>query len=174
MKIAEIRAHAVKIPRDLAGSTGTAGSPARLSGAGSASEYRWADTYRTVYSQSIETVLVRVETDEGVVGWGESQAPVAPEITATVVNSLLGPLLIGADALAPEALWDRMYAAMRVRGHTGSFLVDAIAGIDTAVWDICGKVVGQPVYRLLGGPVRKELRCYISGLAGATLEARTA
>lgn len=177
-RIASIRAHAIRIPRDLVDSTGTAGSPARLTAplpsARTSSAYRWAENYRTVYSTNIETVLIRVETDDGIVGWGESQAPVAPEVTATIVNSLLGPLAEGEDALAPEALRDRLYAAMRVRGHTGSFLVDAIAGIDIAIWDICGKAYGQPVYRLLGGPVRTSLPCYISGLAGGTLEEKMA
>lgn len=178
MKISSVRAYAVKIPRDLLSSTGTAGSPARLvpaaDTAGEAEGYRWAESYRTVYSSRIETVLVRVETDGGVVGWGESQAPVAPAVTATIIDQLLGPLAVGEDALAPEPLWNRLYAAMRVRGHTGSFLLDAIAGIDIAVWDICGKVYGQPVCRLLGGPVRASLPCYISGLAGGRAEERIA
>lgn len=179
MNLTSVRALPVKIPRDLAGATGTAGSPARLAGhAGAASAeasgYRWAENYRTVYSTHIETTLVRVETDEGIVGWGEAQSPVAPEVTASVVNVLLGPLLIGEDALAPESLWDRMYAAMRVRGHTGSFLLDAIAGIDIAVWDVCGKVYQQPVCRLLGGPVRTALPAYVSGLAGADRAAKVA
>lgn len=171
MKIASVRAHAVRIPRDLAEATGTAGSPARLAGVSEAA-YRWAENYRTVYSSHIETVLVRVETDSGLVGWGEAQSPVAPEITATAVNSLLAGLVLGEDALAPEALWDRMYAAMRVRGHTGSFLLDAIAGVDLAIWDLCGKAYDQPVFRLLGGPIREVLPCYVSGLAGSTLQER--
>lgn len=169
MKIVAAEAFAVKIPRDLADATGTAGLPARLkdSAGGVLSDYQWAESFRTLYSTKIETTLVRVETDEGIIGWGEAQAPVAPEITRTIINSLLGPILIGEDALAPEMLWDRMYSAMRVRGHTGSFLLDAMAGLDIAIWDICGKAYGQPIYRLLGGPFQKTLPCYISGLAGA-------
>jgi D-galactarolactone cycloisomerase len=175
MKIIGVRGFPVKLPRDLGGATGTAGSPARLTGPEDrGSEYRWAENYRTVYSTHIETTLVRVDTDEGLSGWGESQSPVAPEITASVINSLLGPLIIGEDALAPEALWDRMYAAMRVRGHTGSFLLDAIAGIDIAVWDLCGKAYDQPVYRLLGGPLRQDLPCYVSGLAGSGVDEKLA
>lgn len=173
MKIARVQALALKIPRDLGAATGTAGSPARLMESGS-SPYRWAEHYRTVYSTGIETTLIRVETDEGLVGWGEAQAPVAPEIARTVVDSLLAGLVVGEDALAPEALWDRMYAAMRVRGHTGGFLLDAMAGIDIAVWDLCGKAYGQPVYRLLGGPVRERLPYYVSGIPGDTAEERIA
>ena len=180
MKIASVKAFAVKIPRDLSHATGTAGSPARLqtdgenSAQSASSNYRWAKDYPTLYSTQIETTLVRVETDDRVIGWGEAQSPVAPEITATVINSLLGPLSVGEDALAPEAIWQRLYAAMRVRGHTGSFLLDAIAGIDIALWDVCGKAYGQPVHRLLGGPFREALPCYVSGLAGANNEERIA
>jgi galactonate dehydratase len=127
-----------------------------------------------VYSDDIETMLVRVETSDGVVGWGEAQAPVAPEIPRTIVDVLLGPLAVGEDALAPERLWSRLYSAMRVRGHTGSFLLDAIAAIDMAIWDLCGKVAGLPVARLLGGPCQDPVPCYVSGLHGATVEARVA
>jgi len=56
---------------------------------------------------------------------------------------------------------------MRVRGQTGGFYLDAIAGVDIAIWDVCGKAYDQPVYRLLGGPLRTTLSSYISGLAGA-------
>jgi galactonate dehydratase len=169
-RIRDVRALAVRIPRDGAGALGTAGSPA-LPGE-PAGRYHWASTYRTVYSDHLETLVVRVETDEGLVGWGEAQAPVAPEVAKAVVGSLLGPLLIGTDALAPEAAWDRMYAAMRVRGHTGGFLLDAMAGIDIALWDLVGKSSGLPVHRLLGGPCRDTVPCYVSGLPGATVDAR--
>lgn len=169
--ITRVQARAVRIPRDVAESRGTAGSPAAL-GQAAGPRYRWAENYPTLYADHLETVLVSIETSDGLIGWGEAQAPVAPEITRTVIDTLLGPLLVGEDALAPEAIWDRLYAAMRVRGHTGSFLLDAMAGIDLAVWDLCGKAYGQPVYRLLGGPCRTALPCYVSGLGGATTEQR--
>jgi D-galactarolactone cycloisomerase len=172
--IARIEAFAIRLPRDPAQTTGTAGTPVTLTRSSSHSRYRWATTYRTVYSNDLETLLVRVETADGVVGWGEAQAPVAPEIPRTIVDVLLGPLALGEDALAPERLWSRLYAAMRVRGHTGSFLLDAIAAIDIAIWDICGKTWGQPVARLLGGPCHDPVPCYVSGLHGATVDARVA
>jgi D-galactarolactone cycloisomerase len=169
--IARLEAFALRLPRDTAQTTGTAGSPVTLAPR-STSRYRWASTYPTVYSDDIETMLLRVETSDGVVGWGEAQAPVAPEIPRTIVDVLLGPLALGEDALAPERLWNRLYSAMRVRGHTGGFLLDAIAAIDIAVWDICGKVAGQPVSRLLGGPCQDPVPCYVSGLHGASVDAR--
>jgi D-galactarolactone cycloisomerase len=171
--IARVEAFALRLPRDTAETTGTAGSPVSLAPL-SSSRYRWASTYPTVYSDHIETLLVRVQTSDGVVGWGEAQAPVAPEIPRTIVDVLLGPLALGEDALAPERLWSRLYSAMRVRGHTGSFLLDAIAAIDMAIWDICGKVAGQPLARLLGGPCQDPVPCYVSGLHGASVDARVA
>lgn len=171
-RITRVTARAVRIPRDVSESMGTAGTPAALAG-DAAQRYRWASHYRTLYAADhLETVLISVHTDSGLIGWGEAQAPVAPEVTCEIVRTLFAPQLLGEDALAPEAIWDRLYAAMRVRGHTGSFLVDAMAGIDLAIWDLCGKAYGQPVYRLLGGPCHTTLPCYVSGLAGASIEQR--
>lgn len=172
MKITQVTAYAVKIPRDLSAARGTAGSPAPLQAG--AAEYRFAATYQTLYSSQIETALIKVETEAGIVGWGEAQAPVAPEIVCTIVERVLTPLLLGESALAHERLWARMYNAMRVRGHTGSFLLDAIAGIDAALWDIKGKACGLRVCDLLGGPFTEELPAYISGLSGADTAARVA
>jgi D-galactarolactone cycloisomerase len=169
--IARIEAFALRLPRDLSQAHGTAGSPAILTPS-RRSRYLWASTYPTVYSDELETMLVRIETSDGIVGWGEAQAPVAPEVSRTIVDVLLGPLALGEDAFAPERLWNRLYAAMRVRGHTGGFLLDAIAAIDIAVWDVCGKSVGQPVARLLGGPCHDPVPCYVSGLSGGTVEAQ--
>jgi D-galactarolactone cycloisomerase len=176
MKITRVTAYAVKIPRDLTEARGTAGSPAPLARtkAEGASDYRFAATYQTLYSTKIETALVKVETDAGIVGWGEAQSPLAPEVVCTIVRTLLAPPLIGEDPTAHEKLWSRMYNAMRVRGHVGSFLLDAVAGIDTALWDIKGKALGARVCDLLGGPFADELPAYISGLSGSDDAARVA
>ncbi len=170
MKIKTIEAFAVKIPRDLVAARGTAGSPAPLTQ--SQNNYRWATNYQTIYSTRIETALIKVTTDDGLIGWGEAQAPVAPEVARTIIETILAPILIGEDPLAHEKLWSLMYAAMRVRGHTASFMLDAIAGVDTALWDIKGKAFNARVCDLLGGPFVNELPAYISGLSGADEEAR--
>lgn len=175
MKITNVTAMAIKIPRDLPGqdaARGTAGSPAPLQAG--ASDYRFAATYQTLYSTKIETALIKIETDAGMIGWGEAQAPVAPEIVCTIVNTILTPILLGEDPMAHERLWTRLYNAMRVRGHIGSFLLDAIAGIDTALWDIKGKALNVRVCDLLGGPFVSELPAYVSGLSGADDAARIA
>jgi galactonate dehydratase len=172
MKITNVTAYAIKIPRDLTEARGTAGSPAPLQAG--ASDYRFAATYQTLYSTKIETALIKIESDAGIVGWGEAQSPVAPEVVCTIVKTILAPILLNENALAHERLWARMYNAMRVRGHVGSFLLDAIAGIDTALWDIKGKAFGARVCDLLGGPFVSELPAYVSGLSGANDEARIA
>ena len=136
--IARVEAFAIRLPRDSSRASGTAGSPVTLDPSSRARDRR-AAAVPTGGSDDRETMRVRVETSDGVVGWGEAQAPVGPEIPRTIIEVLLGPLAIGEDALAPERLWSRLYSAMRVRGHTGGFLLDAIAAIDIAVWDICGK-----------------------------------
>lgn len=172
MKITQVTALAVKIPRGWVSAQGTAGSPSPLRhGSG---EYRWAENYPTLYSTQIETALIKIETDAGIVGWGEAQAPLAPEVVCTLVKTLLAPILLGEDPLAHEYLWHRLYSAMRVRGHTGSFLLDAIAGIDIALWDIKGKALQRPCCELLGGPFVQTLPTYLSGLAGKNLAARIA
>jgi L-alanine-DL-glutamate epimerase-like enolase superfamily enzyme len=71
---------------------------------------------------------------------------------------------LGKDALAIEYLWNTMYDLMRERGYYGGFMLDAISACNIALWDIRGKFLNQPVYRLLGGPYREFIPCYVSGL----------
>ena len=120
--------------------------------------------YRAAYSQHIETTLVRITTDDGIVGYGESHAPIAPEVTYTIIQKLLAPLLIGESPLAIDRLWEKMYASMRIRGHHTGFMSEAMAGIDIALWDIAGKAAGQPIHLLMGGDYHDKVRVYQSHL----------
>jgi L-alanine-DL-glutamate epimerase-like enolase superfamily enzyme len=106
--------------------------------------------------------LVRIGTADGLVGVGEAYGLPRPEVTATVISELLRPALIGRDAMATEALWEDMYSAQKRAGHTKGFYLEAISGIDMALWDLRGKAAGLPVHRLLGGPVREWIPCYAS------------
>lgn len=102
-------------------------------------------------------VYLRVETNHGIVGWGEIKA-VDPRVAMALVESL-AELIQGENPTRIEYLWQKLYRAHRdIRG--GAFMVHTIAGIDTALWDIAGKLWGVPVYRLLGGPCRDRIRVY--------------
>lgn len=120
--------------------------------------------YRAAYSTHIETTLVRITTDDGLVGYGEAHAPIAPEVAATIISELLAPLLIGENPLATDRLWEKMYASMRIRGHHTGFMAEAMAGIDIALWDIAGKATGLPVHLLMGGDYHEKVRAYQSHL----------
>ena len=119
---------------------------------------------RFIYSKTIDTVLVKLTTDDGLVGWGEAKAPVAPQATKEIIDLLLTDIILGADPEDVVVLWERMYAGMRVRGHRAGFYLEAISGIDIALWDLIGKAAGKPLYQLLGGCFRNPVRVYASGL----------
>ena len=108
--------------------------------------------------------LVEVVTDEGVTGWGEAfaQGLEPPEIAAAAIEYALKPLLIGADPLATEVLWHRMYHATRDYGRKGS-VVAAISAVDIALWDIAGRARGEPIHKLLGGAFRDRVEPYATG-----------
>lgn len=119
---------------------------------------------RYVYSATIDTCLVRVQSSDGVVGWGESKAPVAPQVVAQLVEQLLAPLVIGSSLADIAVTWERMYAGMRVRGHASGFWLEALAGVDIALWDAWARSLGQPLHALLGGAFRNQVPVYASGI----------
>lgn len=102
-------------------------------------------------------LFLKIETDEGVYGWGE---PVIEGRAATVETAVheLSDYLIGEDPRNIEHLWNVMYRAGFYRG--GPILMSAIAGIDQALWDLKGRDLGVPVHQLLGGKVRDRMRMY--------------
>ncbi|MFE6748242.1 mandelate racemase/muconate lactonizing enzyme family protein [Kitasatospora purpeofusca] len=109
--------------------------------------------------------LVRIHTEDGSVGIGEAYGLPSPQVTATVVATVLAPLLIGQDALATAAIWERLFKGQAAGGHNRGFYLEAMAGVDLALWDLRGKLAGVPVHRLLGGPVRETVDCYASPVA---------
>ena len=116
-----------------------------------------------------QTVLVKITTDQGLIGWGEAHAPTAPAVHAKVITDLLAPILVGQDARNIGPLWEKMYSSQRLRGYSTGFFTESIAGVDIALWDILGKFVGVPLYQLLGGKYRDSIPTY-SG-AGSPEEA---
>jgi len=104
-------------------------------------------------------LFVRIETDEGLVGWGEASLHGALDSVETAIREF-APHLIGEDPAGPERHWHRLYNAWRWRG--GAVFMSALAGLDLALWDLEGKRLGVPVHRLLGGAHRMSLRVYAS------------
>ncbi|HEX5795281.1 MAG TPA: mandelate racemase/muconate lactonizing enzyme family protein [Geminicoccaceae bacterium] len=127
---------------------------------------------------SFDSALVRVETEDGLVGYGEAKAAVGSAgsnaALVTCIEQELAPLIQGEDARDISRLWDVMYNGSRAhfaiaRGHAFPILgrrglaVAGLAGIDIALWDILGKSLGVPVWRLLGGRRQARMPAYASG-----------
>jgi len=106
----------------------------------------------------LKAVFVHVETDEGLTGvFGPTNPP-----TAYFIATQIAPFIKGEDPTATERVWDKMYRHLihSRKGHP----MFAISAIDVALWDLKGKWLGKPVYRLLGGPVRDSIPAYASAL----------
>ncbi|MEO6023237.1 MAG: mandelate racemase/muconate lactonizing enzyme family protein [Burkholderiales bacterium] len=110
------------------------------------------------------STIVEITTDDGIVGWGEAfnQGLEPPQISAAAIDYALKPLLIGADPLATEVLWHKMYHQTRDYGRKGA-VVAAISAVDIALWDIAGKHYGVPIAKLLGGFFRTRVAAYATG-----------
>ena len=106
----------------------------------------------------VSSTYVQIETDEGVSGiCGPTTAP-----SNYIILTELRPIVLGKDPFATEMLWDQMHR-LSVHGRQGTPMM-AISEVDNALWDLKGKALGQPVYRLLGGPTREEMPAYASML----------
>lgn len=111
-----------------------------------------------------DTVLVRVETESGIVGYGESHHGRAASSVADIVNNLLRYVVIGSDASDVVGIWQKIYE-IHLRSHgLGAGTSIAMSGIDQALWDIRGKAVGWPLYKLLGGAMR-GIKAYAGGVS---------
>ena len=104
--------------------------------------------------------LLKIETDEGITGWGEGYVGARGDF----VRQLFGDLLIGADPLNRNALWQGMFARVYNGNNAGGFGGSAISAVDIALWDIAGKAAGQSVSDLLGGRIRDKVAVYATGL----------
>ena len=119
-------------------------------------------TRLTTYRVPPRWMLLKIETDEGLVGWGEPVVEGRARTVETAVHEL-SKLVVGQDPARINDLWQAMYRGGFYRG--GPILMSAIAGIDQALWDIKGKALGAPVYELLGGRVRDRMKtyCWVGG-----------
>lgn len=117
---------------------------------------------RSSWMCKMTTVIAKITTDSGHsgLGWvgGGKQAP------ASIIRDVFQDLLVGQNPFDIEILWERMFRASIPYGRRG-VVIEAISGIDTALWDVVGKIMGQPVYNLLGGKTRAKIRVYATGNA---------
>src|ERR1700755_827930 len=116
--------------------------------------------YSRAWYDTRTAMLVEIETDAGLTGWGECYGPA--RMTAAVVQNI-APWLIGEDPLRTDVLWQMVYARLRDHGQKG-VVIQGISGIDIALWGIKGKRFGVPAYQLMGGPLRTEVQAYAPGL----------
>ena len=172
MKLARLEAFALEVPL----AERYWGSQAWGKKADSGGEALWqgfppAARVRPAYAESICTVVVKAVNDEGLMSWGEAKAPVAPRVAKAVVDDLLADRVVGRDPRDVVRLWEEMYSTMRLRGHSHAFLLEAMSGIDLALWDLLGKSLSAPVYRLLGGAFRRRIPVYASAVCGLRADA---
>ena len=108
--------------------------------------------------------LVEVTTDEGITGWGECFGP-GPVAVANrgIVEGVIAPMIIGRDPLDRDVIWHHVYNLLRDHGQKGMPL-QALSGVDIALWDICGKIAGLPLCKLIGGQYRERVPVYGYGM----------
>lgn len=111
-----------------------------------------------------QSAICLVDTDEGIQGVGEAFYFGGPaKVVASLIDDGLGPLVLGQDPMDTSVIWDRLYNWTRDQGQKG-LTISAISAVDIALWDIKGKVLGLPVYKLLGGAYRTRAKAYATGL----------
>ncbi|HAL48593.1 MAG TPA: hypothetical protein DCP37_12650 [Dehalococcoidia bacterium] len=160
MKIKEIRAATLRLPKTMPPTQ--ARRSAWTNGAEVANPASRYPKYRVLRSEGAppwEQVGCVVVADDGTWGFGmtDNGAPVA-----SIINDHLGPVLVGENCMATEKLWDIMFRLTAPYSSVG-LASYAISAVDLALWDLKGKLLGRPVYELLGGPARDRVTCYATG-----------
>jgi D-galactarolactone cycloisomerase len=135
MKIADVRVHVLQAPLT--------------------EPFAWSFNATSVR----QSCLVEVVAEDGTSGWGECFGPA--RLNAAIVGAFR-PLLLGKDALATERHWQTIYNTFRDQGQKG-LTITALSGVDIALWDLKGRLWGQPIHRLMGGPLRTEVKAYATG-----------
>jgi galactonate dehydratase len=168
-RIESVAAFVVQIPRDVPYL-----GPLRAGETVNRRGYIVRQGNRTLYPTADRSVVLRVTTEKGLTGWGETYGIVAPEAVRAIVEDVIAPVLEGRDPSAPAVIHEDLYDLMRVRGFFGGFYLDSLAAVDIALWDLLGRRLGVPVSTLLGGRRQERIPAYVSGLPRATLEERVA
>ncbi|HYT96078.1 MAG TPA: mandelate racemase/muconate lactonizing enzyme family protein, partial [Casimicrobiaceae bacterium] len=119
---------------------------------------------RTVYPTSDMSVLVKATASDGTVGWGETYGIAAPQAVIALIDDLLAPFVIGRDPHGAATIWQDLYDMQRVRGASGGYYGDALAGIDIALCDLACRIDDVPLSEWLGGGRVGRIPAYVSGL----------
>jgi len=120
--------------------------------------------YSQQYYQKRTGHLVEVVTDEGITGWGECFGPGNVAIAnKVIVERVIQPMILGEDPLNRDVLWHKVYNLLRDHGQKG-MPIQALSGVDIALWDILGKVTGLSISRLIGGRFREHVPVYGYGM----------
>ena len=113
------------------------------------------------WTKTRSTTLVQIRTDDGLEGLGECFGP--PESAKAIIDGLYEPHLVGRDPMDTEVIWTDLYQLLRQHGQKG-LSVQALSGVDIALWDLKGKALGLPVHKLMGGAYRSEVTAYATGM----------
>ncbi len=140
MKITDVRSYTLSVPLE---------KPWKIAG---------------IVMAEMTATIVEVETDNGLIGYGEALTRLGPSAAREVVQHILKPVVLGADPGNVDVLWEKMFSTMKGRGHWKGFMIEALSGVDIALWDLIGKAMNQPVSRLLGGRHREKLEAYASSI----------
>ncbi|MEM6460720.1 MAG: mandelate racemase/muconate lactonizing enzyme family protein [Pseudomonadota bacterium] len=120
--------------------------------------------YSQQYYKKRTSHLVEVSTDEGITGWGECFGPGnIARANKGIVETVIAPMVVGMDPLDRDVIWHKVYNLMRDHGQKGMPL-QALSGVDIALWDIAGKASGLPIYKLIGGNHRDRVQVYGYGM----------
>jgi len=120
--------------------------------------------YSQQYYHKRSAHLVEIQTDAGIIGWGECFGPGNVAVAnKCIVEKVIQPLIIGYDPLNREVIWHRVYNLLRDHGQKGMVL-QALSGIDIALWDIGGKISGQSISKMIGGRHREKVAVYGYGM----------
>lgn len=121
-----------------------------------------AASHRTLERKGQYSTIIRLRAEDGREGVGECYGLPAPKVTAQIVRDIIEPLLIGEDAFAIDRLWSKVFSAMSGGGQVRGYFLEAMSGIDIALWDLKGKALDMPVHSLMGGPHRDQVAVYAS------------
>ena len=105
--------------------------------------------------------IVEIETQDGIVGWGECYGP--SHVARSYIDTQYAPRILGRDAFDVEVIWEDLYNRIKDYGSKG-MAIAALSGIDIALWDIIGKTCGKPIHKLIGGAYRDKVDAYATGL----------